>query len=434
MLTTRNAILVAAGVLVLSILASVFSMLKPRDSDGKARDSYGTQAAGYRGLYEVLEELGVPVERELAPPQAEKLDDQTLLLIGPHAQLIRTGPKYVAALLEWVEQGGRLVVAPPAHISWRDSIQQDMASKATPQDVLEVLELDESLSLNPVEQATADWWKTEPDLDFEDIWSRNEQPVDPPQVVDVTVSGALESLKGEVQKLALQPEGMATLVSDQPPDGEVTYFDSAGAKQLLVAVVKRGEGEIVVLSDPRLWSNRLLALADNSVLAAKLLTPNGEPVVFDEFYHGLSVRGNILYLFTLPGFSAIALTLLLGIGVWAWRSAVFLGPPLPDPVRSRRDVREYVDAMAHFFEKGFDALPFLAHELRDGVLRQLSQEVKLPVETADVEAISTALRRHSPQRASKLVAAISELDDQLAAGGPSKAQFVPIMQRLVSCL
>ena len=67
----------------------------------------------------------------------------------------------------------------------------------------------------------------------------------------------------------------------------------------------RGKGEIVIVSDPRLLANALLAKADNSVLAVNLLAPHGETVVLDEFYHGLSVRGNALYLFTRPGYAAV---------------------------------------------------------------------------------------------------------------------------------
>lgn len=435
MLTARNMILLASGILVVSIIASVISMAQPRDSEGKARDSYGTRSEGYRGLYEVLEELKIPVEREVAPPQAGRLKDHTLFLISPHGQLIRTGPKYVEELLTWVETGGRLVVAPPAHVSWREEMQRRQEVESTPEDVLEILKLDESLSLEEAEAGEEEWWNDDFDPDpFEGIWNRGQQTIAPPRDVDAEFEGSLVKLAPEVQKLAVPDEGVATLDVIVPPDGSIGYRDTMGDRRLLVVLVKRGKGEIIVLSDPRLWSNRLLALADNSVLATRLLSPEGSTVVFDEFYHGISVRGNILYLLTLPGFATVVVALLAGIGAWAWRSAIYLGPPLPDPVRSRRDVREYVDAMAHFFERSFDSRPFLAHEIRDGVLQELSQEFKLPMETSDVEKILTALRRHDPQRASKLAATLAELDDLLATGGPTKAQFLPVMQRLVSCL
>ena len=128
----------------------------------------------------------------------------------------------------------------------------------------------------------------------------------------------------------------------------------------------------------------LLAKADNSVLAARLLAPKGRASSFDEFYHGLAVRGNPLYLLTRPGFAAVTLGILLGVGVWTWRQAVFLGPPLVDPEPSRRDIGEYIDAMGDFFRRGPGHRRFLVREVRDGVLQQLCQELKLPPDKLDV--------------------------------------------------
>jgi hypothetical protein len=428
-------ILLAAGVVVLSVLGMLVSMLQPQDSGGRGRDSHGTRVEGFRALYELLSELGVPVERELAPPQADKLGHQTLLLIGPIEPLLQTGPKYVEQLLTWVEQGGRLVAAPRPHMMDDDSRNRGDDPISMPRDLLEILELDDWLTHQPVEDEWEDSWdENAGESPFERAWNKSKEAAPPPEVVEVHCEGLLARLANDVKNIALPAAGAATLIADDPPDGAITFRDDNGSEQLLAAVVKRGKGDVIVLSDPRLLNNHLLARADNSVLAAHLLAPRGEPVVFDEFYHGLSVRGNVLYLLTLPGVAAVTVALLAAIGVWAWRSAVFLGPPLADPEHSRRDVREYIDAMADFFARASDAPSFLASEVRDGVLRNVSQELKLPAETPDVETIVAALRRQNPQRASKLASAISDLDAQLASGGPSRAQFVPVVQRLVSCM
>jgi hypothetical protein len=182
-------------------------------------------------------------------------------------------------------------------------------------------------------------------------------------------------------------------------------------------------------------SNRLLAEADNSVLAARLVAPQGNAVVFDEFYHGLAVRGNPLYLLTRPGFAAATLGLLLVVGVTTWRAAVFLGPPIGATQATRRDIGEYIRAMSQFFSRGRGSRRFLIGEIRDGVLRQVCHELRLPMDTIDSERIIDALGRRDRQRARRLADVVREVTATLAQHGEyPQEQFLPAIQRLASCL
>jgi hypothetical protein len=204
---------------------------------------------------------------------------------------------------------------------------------------------------------------------------------------------------------------------------------------VIIAVIKRGKGEIVIVSEPRLLSNALVAQTDNSILAAHLLSPTGQSVTFDEFYHGLAVRGNPLYLLTRPGFAVVTAGLLVSVGVWTWRAALFLGPPLADPEPARRDIGQYIDAMSDFFGRGLDHRRFLVREARDGVLQQLCEELKLPAETSNIDTILAALRRRDPLRAEALRVQLQQIDMALAKPGDfPKSSFLPTMQRLAGCL
>jgi hypothetical protein len=206
-------------------------------------------------------------------------------------------------------------------------------------------------------------------------------------------------------------------------------------ESLLVAVVPRNKGEIICISDPRILTNTLLSRSDNSVLAAHLLAPDGGSVAFDEYYHGLAVRGNPLYLLTRPGFAAVAIAILLVIGVVAWRAAVFLGPPLPDVTRSRRDIQEYVRAMAEFFSKGPGHRQFLVREVREGVLNELCEQFHLPPHTTDTDVIAAAVARRNPDRAALLRKALTDVDRQLALGGEyPKSSFLTSLKQLAGCL
>ena len=53
------------------------------------RDSYGTRANGQRGLFEILADLGIRVERTLGPPTAVVGRNVTLVLWKPHPDLVQ---------------------------------------------------------------------------------------------------------------------------------------------------------------------------------------------------------------------------------------------------------------------------------------------------------------------------------------------------------
>jgi hypothetical protein len=431
LLSARNVILAAAALLVLSVLGSCLSMLRPPDSGGYGRDSFGTRRGGFRALVDMLTEFGIPVARDLAPPQPGAADQHTLALLDPDPHLVDYGPKYIQGLAQWVEQGGRLVITPS---SWRQTFLGMMARNDEDheaQDVREVLALDNAFNVVNAEDNGTDYLETESE-------SYVESGEAAPRVIQATgFSGSLGDLEPLVKQLAVPGDGFDTLEpkGEDTVAGTLTIKDSDGTEHVVAAAVARGKGEIIVLSDARLLSNALIAQGDNSVFAMHLLSPDGREVVFDEFYHGLAVRGNPLYLLTRPGFAAITLGLLASVGLWAWRSAVFLGPPLEQRPPSRRDIRQYVDAMGDFFARGSDHRRFVAREVRDGILHQLCEELKLPADTTNVETIVSALRRRNPQRAERVAALVAEVGRRL--DDPSffrRADFLTLMQRLAGSL
>ena len=449
LLSVRNLILASAAVLVLSVLGMCISMLRPNDTKGLARDSFGTRGGGYRGLFEVLEEIGVAVRRDVAPPPAEDGTNYTLVLLNPNPRLIEVGPKYLHAVRDWVERGGRVVVTPS---TLHDTVQQARPRpEGAPEiDVLSALGIDGAVTVGDVSEDFVERDYTaentgrgdragssELDEDsWAEEWAQRFPRLLPPDTIAVTLEGSLAPLAADVRQLAVPGEGFLTLQAESEQlAGAVRAVGKDDKNLLLAAVVRRGAGEIVVVAEPEIWSNRLIAQAANSVLAAHLIAPEGRPVTFDEFYHGLSVRGNPLYLLTRPGFAAGFLGLLLVAGVLAWRSAMYLGPPLSALRPSRRDLGEYVSAMAQFFCRGRGSRRFLAGEIRDGVLRQICQELKLPLDTLELDRITSALERRDRGRAERLEDAVRDIDAALSDGGAfPHSSFVPAMQRLVRCL
>ena len=78
MLTTRNVLTVVILVLLISLVSACISLLGSPTGGVSGRDSYGTHLYGFRGLFETLDALGVPVERELVPPDGLFNRDITL--------------------------------------------------------------------------------------------------------------------------------------------------------------------------------------------------------------------------------------------------------------------------------------------------------------------------------------------------------------------
>jgi hypothetical protein len=440
MLSVRNAVVAATVLLVLSVLTSLLSMVREPNSGGMGNDSFGTQGHGYRGLFETLQELEIKVEREFAPPIAARLPASTVAFLNPAATIVATEPTYLTALLSWVNDGGRIVVV----LSDPDDFRMEMMLaqlKETPPTFLEAIDL-QGVSLTEgganVQQRSTRRRSGNSSRDAEtiagDLLDAMNAPLRPLQDVSVTIEGNFKDLDGVVRQLTVPADDVASLVCAEPPDGSVMWTVGDDTR-MLAARFQRGVGEIVVISDPLLLTNRLIARSDNSILAARLLSPNGQPVLFDEFYHGLGVRGQPLYLLTHLSYASATIGILMVLGLSTWRKAVFPGPPLPDDRVRRRDIREYVNAMARFFSEGRRGRGRLVKELRNGVLRQLSIEMGLPPDTTDVDRIATVMARKEVQRAKLLRDATHSVDQAIQSRRRwSQSETLDAMRRMSACL
>ncbi|WP_437206126.1 DUF4350 domain-containing protein [Planctomicrobium sp. SH664] len=454
MLIARNAILTAVGVTILCLVLGVLALLRPQSANGTGFDSFGTKAYGFRGLYELLEELHIPVRREVAPPHPSELGASTLVLLGPSDELINVEPAYLSQLVTWVEAGGRLVIA-VGDASFKDVRQLAFMAPKEEHDLFSVLGLDEIWieSFDPSDSLGNSVVKpnvpkpTEPPRTMSDAVRQvqdaldqlNQKQVLPAQglqISPVKVTGLPSLTAAGIQELAIPASEVHFFeFAGDPPRGQIELVDPLGNSFPLVAEIPRGQGTIVLISDSQLMTNRYLQQGDNCVLAAHLLAPHGELVVFDEFYHGLAVRGNSLYLLTIPGFAAATLALCLLIGLWAWREAIFLGPPQPDTLVNRRDIREYVNAMARFFLRGKGSRMFLLEQVRNGVLATIAKELGLPPQTRDPQTIIHILGRRDPERAEQIESAFKAVDDELGSSRSiSSPTATKLMQRMAACL
>ncbi len=453
MLSVRNVVLVSIALFVIAIIGGVLNLVGPADSDGLAADSYGTQRDGHRATFELLTQFGVPVERRVSPPDASLPVNSTLVLWGPHADLVENEPAYLERLLPWIESGGRLVVAPPPRDNavplFRETPLPRMSKRRTVRTLWSVLGLP-GIEITEGPELMADSRKE----DYEDGQTTprrrdDRRPweeifreatgtrVQPTSIVSTVATGDWQSFGDRVKYLRVPSSGCGniSLWGASNPGGRLECQHTNGSSWTLAATFPRGKGEIVVIAEPLVLGNGQLAEVDNAVLTYDLLRSGERSVIFDEFYHGLSVRGNPLWLLTRRGAALLVAVFLLAIGVGIWRQAIILGPPLESVPRSRRVILEYIDAMARFLTRSSGVKPFLLVEAREGVLRLLGERLNLPPGKHDSGTIAAVLTRRSPAESTGFQDALLQIDRAIQQGhAVSAPTTIQAIQRLFRCL
>ena len=98
MLNTRNVLAAVLIVMFLSLVGACVSLLRSPTGGGLGVDTYGTRGHGFRGLFEILEQLEIPVERTTVPPDRMLDRNMTLALIQPRPEIVSTEPAYLNAV------------------------------------------------------------------------------------------------------------------------------------------------------------------------------------------------------------------------------------------------------------------------------------------------------------------------------------------------
>lgn len=459
MLNARNVIAITIVLAVISLAWGFYTLTRPPDSGGLGSDSYGTRVHGLKGLFEILDDLKIPTERSLGPPTSAIGRQVTVVLWNPQPDLVQVEPAYLRALANWVKDGGRVVVATDgARPTPRPTGFTKRPKPAKEATVLGELGLPD-VSVSTIDLRSAgngqkpapagrnpgvrrpepppdrSLWNDDDTRRLREMLTGTAQPI-PTRAVTINANGVWSPLRQQVSTIQVPEATLQVLdVGASKPDGTITFRDPAGTDRTLAALYRRGKGELVVLSPPAIVENHLIARHDNSVLAVRLLAAPDRPVVFDEFYHGLTIRGNPLWLFAQRGYAATTLCLLAAIGLWMWRQSVFLGPPLAPQVQSRRSLGEYVDAMARFLNRGGSSQAFLLREVRAGVLRSIRDELHLPPSRDHVEVLAAALARRDPGRARQLVETMTAVDAALSRKRVLKDSIVvDLFKRMSRCL
>ncbi|HEX4148552.1 MAG TPA: DUF4350 domain-containing protein [Pirellulales bacterium] len=444
MFTARNAIIAAAVFAAATIGFNALKAVRSPDSGGYAADSFGTHWDGYRALFELLSESGTNVERSVGPPKADLPAKTTLVLLVPSADLVSTEPAYLERLLNWVEAGGRIVAAPV--FAPRNPFQMPKRKEKKEDKVVTLLD---ALGVTGVTVEQHDPFEDEEVAANERrrrlrraFQNTIQDTLNPPTVDFTTVTASLSEKfpleRSRVAHLYLPAEAQRRLKLAKPEKASgllEARAEGSDEPRILAASFRRGKGEIIVLAEPALLMNMCLAHDDDSVFAYDLLADGGRHVVFDEFYHGSSVRGEPFWLLTQRRYAVGAWLVLAFASLIVWRKSVVLGPPLEMAPVSRRTIMEYVEAMARFFQGARGSRLFVLSEVRAGALRTLGDRLGLSPADSTAENVATALARRSPEDARRFQAAVAQLNAAYDRGPTcSEQDALRALQGISACL
>lgn len=295
-------------VTVVAVMAGVSALMGDRDADeakeGRPNPStYNAKGTGSKGLYLWLQEVGLQVRRWERPLTGLPDGATVLLVLGPRLPL---DEQELKALEEWVREGGVLVLAddtvggpvpgvwagPPA---LKFGLRPRLGGRAA--------------SLRP---------------SFASSYAEGVETIQP---------------LGRVRFQRQDPEGWAPLFADRTGD--------------VVAIKRLGEGTLIAITDPSIFSNARLEIAGHARLVLNITQGHAEGgvVLVDEFHHGYGRQEGLLRY--LKGSAApwiLAQAALAFLAFLLARGTRF-GAPMPAQVDRRASSLEYVGALGDLYRR-----------------------------------------------------------------------------------
>lgn len=452
MLSGRNVIIATVTIAVISMLAATASLSSPGEKQVLGANTYGVRGHGHRGLFEILEELDFDVSRSVTPPRESGSMETTLAFLEPDRKLIEIEPAHLLGVAEWVKAGGTVVYAPTDPTAkWLPTPSTNSQSPEGPppksfEELIGIPEIDLSrfdiattsdgrFDLTPPTSVPA---YSEPTLDeaFDSLWNTKKQPT---TELELRSIGKWRELPGAPSTVAVPQNSVQLLqVDDEWPSETNAGYSIQGLaddeEYWLAASFPVGEGNVIVVSDASIAENALVARQDNAILIVSLLASGGDRVIFDEFYHGLTSRGNPLVLLQRPGFATLLATIFLSLAIYSWRHGQRLGPAIAVRPTRRRSLSEYVNAMARLFVKSRDRNHFLIHENREGLNWMLRRELGIRPSKHVEEDIYAMLTRRDTKRAETYKACLATFENILREQRPSDREVLDAMRKVEHCL
>lgn len=458
--------------LVVNIVWSMVAAWLPPSPRAFEAQSHSARAPGYRGLYDLLTTMQVPVARSQGAPPDIFQGERRILMLEPDIEKIETEKAYQTLIGTWVRAGGQLVVVSRTFRYLGEKPEPDDAEKddrALPEipfddgydgpierrrrsrterliDILGPDRFLETLGIGPIQVepwAGSRQSSGEPGEFMEVVEEAWGGLPSPKRFVEPTFSGTLHSWALDVTRLRLPDNDLSWFAGPGVDDavGRVDVPGENGVALPIVLAFQVGKGEVVLVSEPVVVNNSGLGTArgsrylqaDNAVLAYRLAVGGGSrEIVIDEFYHGALHNLGALALVALHPYRTVALSILLATVLWAWAYGVRFGPPLAAPPENRRNILEYIDAMARLFARG-GKQRFVLQTNRQGLLDEVRVALLMPLGTPE-HLVLRRLAQSNHDAAERLEAMLHEVDGWLRSHQAlSPRQLRELQIRLETC-
>lgn len=442
MITGRNVVVGSILLLIVSLAINAYTLLQPLDNDGKGRDSYGVLPSGHRAIYEVLREVDVPSERSHAPFEESMDPESTLVLIGPDVGLLGPEKGALQEMKQWVGEGGRLVVGfvdgwPSYNFLETFSLNETrFIDIEAGEELYSFDDFGDSDAGANLRKFISDTRRSEEEgHTFEDDFSEIIQKK-LPEFTEYPVAektGIFQTLGESVKKVAVpKGRGIAIQAGSTKPDS-VLNVRAEGDARTVLAEYKHGKGSVILVADPALFQNLSLRQADNNVLAVQVLSSDRTSVVFDEFYHGLAIRGNPLWVFAQPGYRILILLLLMTVGLYIWHAMPTFGIIHAPQSDHRRSLQIYLDSVSRLLVRTHQHQTQLLIEGEKSFLWKMAKHLDLPGERNPREAIRKRLERRDPETLREFDAVLAEFQSYRQSGCSSK-ELLLLLKRSHRCL
>ncbi len=354
----------------------------------------------------ILERLGYVVREahEIArgslPPTSA-----TLIIAVPRTYL---NERRSLELLDWVGEGGHLVVVPTLRPTTDDEASAAGAGDSNDEDDVDDSEEARFVLDDPIFAAAGVnvLIGDESALAAELPWLGQKAATGGPELHEVTASDG--------PTFSIGPDSGTRLTGDAD-----VVWDLSDEYSTMAASVAFGDGLLTLLADARFLQNRYIGYGDNAALLLQLveLAPDaGEvwvttslepPAFFDliQKYAGL-----------------VTISLLLLLGAWLWRHAVRLGPTLEAAPLARRSLLEHIESSGLFLWR---------YGGRSALVRAAQEAVR-----ARARRRTPGWSRMSPAERGERIAGLCGEDAQevrtalCAVGSEDPAHMVAVIQQL----
>lgn len=322
----------------LAVFSVVYSLLTAHQATFDPHcdhSSLRTNQWGTKALRELLQSTGLRVQTLGEPWTSLGPEVRLLWVLDP--QVVATEGETVA-LLQWVRQGGTLIVAPDPR-----PVNRGLSPGSAEADVrlltaLGYLAVDSGPRGKPIEVGPS----KDPLLrEVRRLEVQNWRLKANPQASEV--ESALAAAHRHKDRRTPPPRRLLTARS------EALIADDRG---VLMTRLRHGKGQVLLLADADLVANHDLRRADNVVLAANLSFAAPDATVwFDEYHHRRTAESTPLSGLDTSAPRRTILAALLALGLYLLGRTVRFGTAIPVTQPSGRSAVEYVQAFAALYRR-----------------------------------------------------------------------------------